>query len=437
MRVLLLQGQSVYDPSSGAAQSMRQMAESLALAGCEVRSLATTGCENGAPAAHLQPVLARLNIDPAGVLDRLPGAWLDLDDRGVRHHLLITEPARRHQWALDHGPAFERQWLELLAGFSPQVVLTFGLDDGDLRRRVQARQAGARVVMVLHNLVAAAGPSPAEVDAFWVPSAFMHERHLQAWGHGAPLTTVPTPLGSYLQAPGGQEIDERVFVTFVNPEPAKGVAVVAGLVQRWLESRPGQPVLIVEGRARADQWFSALQRYGVSPSRCEQVFVSPSRDDLSAVWASSRVVLMPSLVDEAAGRVALEAMLNGVVPVVSDRGALPETVDDAGCVVPLPEALHWQNTSPVVGDAVSEAWDQAVSRLLDDDEAWQEASARSMQHAQAHLDTRVGPLYRRLLDELLSRPATAAWQWLTPPPAPAPAESRSARRRSPESRAPT
>ena len=367
----------------------------------------STGCESGAPAAHLKPVFARLGIDPAGGLDGLPGAWLDLDDRGVRHRLLITECARRNHWALDHGPTFEQQWHELLAGFSPHVVLTFGLDDGDLRHRAQARRAGARVVMVLHNLVAAAGPQPAEVDAFWVPSAFMHERHLQAWGHGAPLTAVPTPLGSYLQAPERQEAGERVFVTFINPEPAKGVAVVAGLVQRWLESRPGQPVLIVEGRARADQWFSALHRRGVSPSRCEQVFVSPSRDDLSAVWASSRVVLMPSLVDEAAGRVALEAMLNGVVPVVSDRGALPETVGEAGCVVPLPEALHWQSTLPV-GDAVSEAWDQVVSSLLDDDEAWQEASARSMRHAQSHLGTHVGPLYRRLLDDLCAGPATAA-----------------------------
>lgn len=406
MRVLLLQGQSVYDPSSGAAQSMRQMAEALALAGCEVRSLATTGCENGASAAHLEPVFARLGIGKAGVLNQLPGTWLDLADRGVHHRLLITEPARRNQWALDHGPAFAQRWHELLAGFSPHVVLTFGLDDGDLHRRAQARQAGARVVMVLHNLVATAGPQPAEVDAFWVPSAFMHGRHALAWGRGAPLTTVPTPLGSYLHAPERLAGSERVFVTFINPEPAKGLAVVAGLVHQWLENRPGQPLLIVEGRAGADQWFSALQRRGIPPSRCEQVFVSPSQNDLSTVWARSRVVLMPSLVHEAAGRVALEAMLNGVVPVVSDRGALPDTVGDAGCVVSLPEGLHWQTTLPV-GDAVSQDWDRAVSRLLDDDAAWREASARAMRHAQSHLDARAGSLYRRLLDALLARPATA------------------------------
>lgn len=407
MRVLLLQGQSVYDPSSGAAQSMRQMAEALALAGCEVCSLVTTGCENGAPVEHLRPVFDRLGIDPAGELERPAGAWLTLTDRGVHHQLMITEPARRHQWALDHGAAFEQQWHASLASFSPQVVLTFGLDEGDLRRRAQARQAGSRVVMVLHNLMAAAGPRPAEVDAFWVPSIFMQARHVRAWGGGAPLVTVPTPLGAYLQVPVGQAASERVFVTFINPEPAKGVGVVAGLVERWLVNRPEQPVLIVEGRARADQWFSALHVRGVSPSRCEQVFVSPSQDDLSAVLASSRVVLMPSLVEEAAGRVALEAMLNGVVPVVSDRGALPETVGDAGCVLPLPETLHWQNTLPV-GDAVSEAWDQAVSRLLDDDAAWQAASARSMRHAQTHLEAHVGPFYRRLLDELLVRPVAAA-----------------------------
>lgn len=405
MRVLLLQGQSVYDPSSGAAQSMRQMAEALASAGCELRSLSTSGCENGAPAAHLRPVFERLGRDAAAALDRPAGQWLEVDDLGVHHHLLLTDPARRHRWALDHGHAFDQQFERLLQGFAPHVVLTFGLDDGDLLRRAQARRSGARVVMCLHNLVSAQAQPPGEVDAFWVPSPFMHARHARAWGGHAPLTTMPTPLGRDGRAGAAhQDGAARVFVTFINPEPAKGVGVVAGLVQRWLVNRPGQPVLIVEGRARADQWFAALQACGVPPSACGQVFVSPNLADLSAVWASSKVVLMPSIVEEAAGRVALEAMRHGVVPVVSDRGALPETVGSADWVVALPEALHWQDPAPV-GEAVCQAWDQAVSRWLDDDAAWQAASARAVQVAQAHLDMRVGPLYRRWLEELVDSAA--------------------------------
>jgi glycosyltransferase involved in cell wall biosynthesis len=51
----------------------------------------------------------------------------------------------------------------------------------------------------------------------------------------------------------------------------------------------------------------------------------------------SRVVLMPSLWRESLGHVAAEAMTNGIPVLASDRGALPETVGDAGFVFTIPE----------------------------------------------------------------------------------------------------
>ncbi|MEZ5562499.1 MAG: hypothetical protein R3F27_06035 [Gammaproteobacteria bacterium] len=51
-RLLLLLGQSPFDPTSGAAQSMRQIAELLATQGFAVRALATTGCEGDTDQEH-------------------------------------------------------------------------------------------------------------------------------------------------------------------------------------------------------------------------------------------------------------------------------------------------------------------------------------------------------------------------------------------------
>ena len=402
LRVLLLQGQSVYDASSGAAQSMRQMAEALAAAGCDVRSLCTTGCENGASPAHWLPALRRQGQPVPD--ERWPaGLWLKVRDRGVMHHALVTAPERRHHWVRDHGAAFDARLDTLLDDFAPQAILTFGADASDQRRYALARQRGVRVVLVLHNLVQAALPRPL-VDACWVPSHFMRARYQQAWG-GEGLTVVPTPLAPYLRGgpagPGGDEA--RVFVTFINPEPAKGNAVVAGLLDRWRAGRPHQPLLVVEGRGRAAQWLSALKARGMQADQCPQAFVAPTCDDLTGVWASSRVLLMPSVVDEAAGRVALEAMLNGVVPVVSDRGALPETVGAAEWVQPLPDAMDWRDASPA-GEAVCSAWDRAVSRWLDDPQAWREASARAVTHAERHLYPRVAPRYLAALQAVLGGP---------------------------------
>jgi hypothetical protein len=51
----------------------------------------------------------------------------------------------------------------------------------------------------------------------------------------------------------------------------------------------------------------------------------------------SRAVLMPSLWRESLGRVAIEAMANGIPVLASDRGALPETLGNAGFVFTIPD----------------------------------------------------------------------------------------------------
>ena len=65
-------------------------------------------------------------------------------------------------------------------------------------------------------------------------------------------------------------------------------------------------------------------------------FADPN--DLPDVYRGFDVVVVPSLSRpgwvEQFGRVAVEAMASGVPVVVSDSGALPEVVADAGVVVP-------------------------------------------------------------------------------------------------------
>ena len=51
----------------------------------------------------------------------------------------------------------------------------------------------------------------------------------------------------------------------------------------------------------------------------------------------SRAVLVPSLWRESLGRVPIEAMANGIPVLASDRGALPETMGNAGFVFTIPE----------------------------------------------------------------------------------------------------
>jgi len=67
------------------------------------------------------------------------------------------------------------------------------------------------------------------------------------------------------------------------------------------------------------------------------------------------------------GRVAIAAMANGIPVLASDRGALPETLGDAGFVFTLPERCK-----PASGDLPTARkvapWVATIERLWDDPE---------------------------------------------------------------------
>lgn len=56
-------------------------------------------------------------------------------------------------------------------------------------------------------------------------------------------------------------------------------------------------------------------------------------DDMRNAYAESKLIVVPSRVEEAFGRVPAEAMVSGIPCVVSDRGGLPEVVGETGEIV--------------------------------------------------------------------------------------------------------
>ena len=93
-------------------------------------------------------------------------------------------------------------------------------------------------------------------------------------------------------------------------------------------------------------------------------------NDPSGLFASSRLIVVPSREGEGFGRVALEAMASGRAVIVSNKGALPELVGDVGCVLPLPEeggALSdWVETVKILADPkmMSEKRTTGITRAL-------------------------------------------------------------------------
>jgi len=65
-------------------------------------------------------------------------------------------------------------------------------------------------------------------------------------------------------------------------------------------------------------------------------------EDMRDAYSSSKLVVVPSRVEESFGRVPAEAMVSGIPCVVSNRGALPDVVGDTGIVIEEVESVdHW------------------------------------------------------------------------------------------------
>jgi glycosyltransferase involved in cell wall biosynthesis len=179
--------------------------------------------------------------------------------------------------------------------------------------------------------------------------------------------------------------DMRRFVTFVNPTPQKGALLFARLADMLGSRRPDIPILVVQSAASAGG-LNAIQ--GLDFGRYPHIMAAPPTPRPADFFALTRILLVPSVFHEPFGRVAAEALINGVPPLVSDRGALPETVRGSGRVLPLPA---WMTEFTIELPTVEEAqpWFDAVCDLWDDERAYVTASEEARDLARRRFDEAV------------------------------------------------
>jgi glycosyltransferase involved in cell wall biosynthesis len=115
-------------------------------------------------------------------------------------------------------------------------------------------------------------------------------------------------------------------------EPRKNVGGLLKAYARLRARRADAPRLVIAGGAdRESDAVLALMNQPPLAGHVEyRGYVSPS--DREALFKGAQVFVLPSF-DEGFGIPALEAMSAGVPVVVSNRGALPEVVGDAGLLV--------------------------------------------------------------------------------------------------------
>ena len=125
---------------------------------------------------------------------------------------------------------------------------------------------------------------------------------------------------------------EPRFVTFVNPVVEKGVGPFVRIAQELGRRRPDIPFLVVE--SRGDR--KALAARGLGRDSQVSVQIMPHSTDPRQFYELSRMILMPSLWWENQPMVAIEAMINGIPVIGSDRGGIRRcsATADSSCRCP-------------------------------------------------------------------------------------------------------
>lgn len=377
------------DDSNGAAVASRALVELLARKGFDVEVLSGLRFDVDRE-VDVDALLAEKGI---GKLDPTFSYSIS-HDRLIFHGVPIT---LHRTTSTRPREADERERAEFLAlleeafeRFRPDVLIGYGGDR--LAREVfeRARKRGIKTVFTLHNFHYL-HPAPFEhVDAVIVPSHFAAQYYQDALGLECDVLPYPIDWNR-----AKVERVEPKFVVFLNPILEKGVFAFAKIADELGRTRPDIPFLVVESRGtEAD-----LASCGLDLRAHGNVHLMPATSDPKSFWRVARMCLLPSFWLENQPLTAVEAMLNGIPVIGSDRGGIPETFGNAGIVLPLPARLT-PNTRLLPDTEEVAPWVDTIVRLWDDEAFYREHRRRSFVEAERWNSANVEEKYVRFLKTL-------------------------------------
>jgi glycosyltransferase involved in cell wall biosynthesis len=365
VRVLLAAHNVYTEFTSGAARSVRTIMEWLAGDGHACRVLSAAWFE-ATPGAELGPHLAQLGIAPRRRTVTGGCGLLDYTLAGVEVTAVETRDHTPDAPNREEAQQYFILYQQILRQFRPDLVLTYGAHPVLIGALHAARLHGAATIRTVRAYGYENRAWFDHTDRVLTNSEHVARHYRERIGLDS--TALPSPI-LWSEVLGDEH--SRRFLTFVNPSVHKGAALFARLAEMLGQARPDIPILIVQSGVVAARLGAVA---GLDLARYPQIVVSPPIPDARELYRLTRLLLVPSLFHEPFGRVAAEAMINGIPTLVSNRGALPETVGDGGIVLPVPEWMEPASRRlPDAGELTP--WFEAVTRLWDNAAEYQRVSA--------------------------------------------------------------
>lgn len=382
------------DAHSGAARSVRTMLEMLAAEGFECRSV-TAALFDG------KEEYPRARAFGAGAAPQNVGKILRIEQEGVAHHVLYTASSQGGTFTPAERHGFVAYAVKHLEDFRPDVIVSYGSSVSTAHLVSKIRGLARRFIFYLGNPNITRAELFAPGDLVFCPTQAQVERYRERLGleghvFRTPIGRENAPDPARTLAASHPRSRRRGFVTFINPGLEKGALLVFALAQRALKERPDITFLIVEGRTKRHFWEEA----GSSAANFPNIWWIPNQTDVRRIYERTSTLLFPSFWFEVAGRCIAEAQLGGIPVLASSHGGIPEQLNGGGFMFDIPEACRTNHRRVPDADALA-PWFDTLTRLLDDDEAYREASDRALQAAsiydRAKRQKEVAGLFRQLI----------------------------------------
>jgi glycosyltransferase involved in cell wall biosynthesis len=384
-RILFASAHSILDFSNGASVATLDMLQGLTTFGLECQAFCTAKLDLNEDVCF-EKIVGDLH-EPHQVRRSVCGASRARILYTRRHQVPITfirlDSTRHVQQSLEEVGTILQFFQSFLEIYRPDVLLTYGGDPVTQGMITLARRRGIPVVFGLHNFQYFDARAFSQVDYCVVASEFA-QRHYR---HKLGLDCQVLPYSVDWDRVRVARRDPR-FVTFVNPALSKGEYPFVRIAQELRRRRPDIPLLVVESRGTRH----TLAAFGLMTADHPDIQIMPITTDPRRFWNLTKVLLMPSLWWETQGLVAVEAMINGIPVVASDRGALPETLGDAGAALLLPERLTPVSRILPTAEEV-QPWVETIIRLWDDPAWYHEQSIEARKQSQLWHPDRLRPRY--------------------------------------------
>jgi glycosyltransferase involved in cell wall biosynthesis len=169
------------------------------------------------------------------------------------------------------------------------------------------------------------------------------------------------------------------------------------------------PAVSRGGGERSGQLVAKVaELLGLDIRAMDNVHLAANVSSASSIYAVTRVLLVPSLL-ESAGRVAVEAELNGIPVIASNRQGLPETVGDGGFLLPVAA-----DVDSVEGCAAIALWLDVIARLHMDPVFYEQARRSALNAARPQASGEVERRYVACFSEIAERGADRKRRSLLP-----------------------